>query len=168
MEPTDCICGIPYIHSKPPRVNIGFRTLVLASRTILAAKSVPVRYRHDHGRRRRRCRRIGEKHLKSVCSPGTHRKSCVPLLAPFHMLHPLSRFFLLCLSFVGACEIRRNPRKIVLSLTCETKVSERKKGLEKRSRRNLGVQANYHLLFSDRNIYILGYLLYLIYIFICI
>lgn len=95
-------------------------------------------------------RRIGEKHLKSVCSSGTHRKLCVPLLALFHMLlpYPLSctfHFFLLFLSSIGAYEIRRNPRKIALSLTRKTKVSERKKKNRKSSRRSLSTQTDCHL-----------------------
>lgn len=32
------------------------------------------------------------KHLKSVRSPGTPRKSCAPLLAPFHVPSPLPLF----------------------------------------------------------------------------
>lgn len=134
----DYVCGISYIRGKPTRVNIGFWALTLASHAIFAAERCSRAIsRHDHSRRR--CKRIGEKHLKSVCSSGTHRKSCVPLLASFHML-PLSlfplpppllfstlfRFFLLYLSSVSACEIQENPRKIALSLTCETKVSEKK------------------------------------------
>lgn len=91
MVPIDCVCGISYIRGKPTWVNIGFRALTLASHAIFAARGVLVRY-HGMTTIGDGIGEIGEKHLKSVCSSGTHRKSCVPLLASFHML-------LLCLFF---------------------------------------------------------------------
>lgn len=143
-------------------VNVGFQALMLTSHAILAARSLFARYRLDHGKRR--CRRIGEKHLKSVCSSGTHRKSYAPLLAPFHMLlrcPSLSFSYfclpLLCFSSIAAREIQENPREIALSLTRETKVSRKEGRAFEYSRRgiSLDTQVNCYLLFFNWSIDIL-------------
>lgn len=99
--------------------------------------------------------RIGVKHLKSVCSSGTHRKSYVPLLAPFHMLYYHILFLAPpaspCYVFLPLAHVR-NPKKSeknhIIANPWNKSLGE-KKNDQKRSRQSFSTQANCHLFLSD-------------------
>lgn len=113
-------------------VNIGFRALTLASHAIFAARGVLVRYLG--------MTTIGDgvggsvRNIWNQCVPRGHIVNrafrCWRLstcyCSVFFFSSFLFPFFLLYLSSVNAREIQENPRKIALSLTRKTKVSEKK------------------------------------------